>query len=555
MITIDGKQYRNLQEQVLQNQQDIQYLLHEGGVLNEFGIKVVGQVNTVAGLPDPTTYEGEYGDAYAVGTTTPYTFYIWTRQISGQTGSFWFNVGQFPAPSTVPGPPGETGAVGPVGPRGSLWSSQSGAPSAPGNDGDQALDTNTGDVYQYVAATNSWQRTGNISGPQGPQGPAGPIGNTGPQGTEGPPGPVGPAGQFIEIVGVLQNTDQLPMIDSVPRSNAYAIPNAAGVEHVWYIIGDGTTENPYTWHDGGVVGGGGTQVTLNGTPQETIDLGQVPKMTSNFRITPSADSEIHVNAANIELIAANVSYTDLENNNKTANYISAIVLPLAQSDEIEFVESYVNGTPAAKPILTTSYKQQLEQQIETAGVKWVTITATSTATSGTLTTDQLTTLQTANMSGIIFNNRYYLRSGNSVLGSVVTQIMYTSVVDRNRQTINVFTATRAWNLTVNTQKYLHVIELTFHTQDSNFNFPLHIIHGKSTELSLADIFQWIEESNYVATGYVGTAGTPSYPAWLYAKSNAEGIITYVNNYYTEVLEYILNTHNYFSAYTISINPL
>ena len=47
MITIDGKELRSLEEQVLKNKQDIEYMLEEEGVLNQFGIKVVGQVDTV----------------------------------------------------------------------------------------------------------------------------------------------------------------------------------------------------------------------------------------------------------------------------------------------------------------------------------------------------------------------------------------------------------------------------------------------------------------------------------------------------------------------------
>ena len=54
MITIDGKEDRNLEEQVRKNQADILYMLEEEGALNQFGIKVVGQVDTVAS-------EGFYG--------------------------------------------------------------------------------------------------------------------------------------------------------------------------------------------------------------------------------------------------------------------------------------------------------------------------------------------------------------------------------------------------------------------------------------------------------------------------------------------------------------
>ena len=55
MITIDGKEYRNLEEQVRKNQADILYMLEEEGTLNSFGIKVVGQIESAADLPDPAT--------------------------------------------------------------------------------------------------------------------------------------------------------------------------------------------------------------------------------------------------------------------------------------------------------------------------------------------------------------------------------------------------------------------------------------------------------------------------------------------------------------------
>ena len=58
MLEFNGKQYRNLEEQVRQNQSDIQYLLNEGGTLNEFGIKVVGKYDNVEQLPPE--YSGEY---------------------------------------------------------------------------------------------------------------------------------------------------------------------------------------------------------------------------------------------------------------------------------------------------------------------------------------------------------------------------------------------------------------------------------------------------------------------------------------------------------------
>lgn len=114
MLKFGNKEFRNLEEQVLQNQKDIKYILEEEGVLNEFGIKVIGKVDNVGQLPPTDTYVGEYGDAYAVGTEPPYELYIWTRAFSGTTNPFWFNIGKFP----VPGPEGVQGPEGPEGPIG-----------------------------------------------------------------------------------------------------------------------------------------------------------------------------------------------------------------------------------------------------------------------------------------------------------------------------------------------------------------------------------------------------------------------------------------------------
>lgn len=68
---------------------------------NLLGIKVVGHVDA---LPIPDS-DYEYGDAYTVGTTTPYDMWIYTRADATHPQDYWFNVGKFPAP----GPQGPTG--------------------------------------------------------------------------------------------------------------------------------------------------------------------------------------------------------------------------------------------------------------------------------------------------------------------------------------------------------------------------------------------------------------------------------------------------------------
>ena len=119
MLKFGNKEFRNLQEQVKKNMDDIMFILQEEGVLNEFGIKVVGQEESVLDMPTVEEYKEEvsdwqYGDAYAIGTEAPYELYILTRANGSHPNDYWFNIGEFP----MPGPQGETGPQGQTGPSG-----------------------------------------------------------------------------------------------------------------------------------------------------------------------------------------------------------------------------------------------------------------------------------------------------------------------------------------------------------------------------------------------------------------------------------------------------
>ena len=195
MLTIDGKEFRNLEEQVLKNKSDIEFIVNEQGTLNQFGIKVVGQIVSINDLPENGN---EYGDAYAVGTESPYELYVWTRANTTHPNDYWFNIGEFPlaGPQGPQGPQGETGATGAQGPQG-------------------------------------------VQGPQGIQGIAGPQGPKGVQGETGPQGPQGPkgdAGNGFKIVATLSNVNQLPTPTEEIRNEAYLV-EISGVNHLYVITG------------------------------------------------------------------------------------------------------------------------------------------------------------------------------------------------------------------------------------------------------------------------------------------------------------------------------
>lgn len=108
MFIIDKKEYRNLQEQVLKNKEDIAAHYAIDRVLAEFGIRVIGVIPTYEDLIEQhENYQGEYGDAFAVGTQPPYIFYIWTRPdpAAGHDTAYWFNVGELAivGPQGIPG--------------------------------------------------------------------------------------------------------------------------------------------------------------------------------------------------------------------------------------------------------------------------------------------------------------------------------------------------------------------------------------------------------------------------------------------------------------------
>lgn len=157
-----------------------------------------------------------YGDCYIIGVTEPYIMKVLTRADETHASDYWFTIGQFP----LPGPKGDKGDLGETGDRG---------PRGP-------------------------QGVQGIQGVQGPQGIRGATGATGPQGIQGPKGEKGDkgeAGDSFKIIGTLTSTDQLPTPTEAIRSNAYLIPDDAGTNHLWVIVG---TTN-LVWTDAGPITG------------------------------------------------------------------------------------------------------------------------------------------------------------------------------------------------------------------------------------------------------------------------------------------------------------
>ena len=243
----------NLQEQVQKNKEDIANHYNIDRVLANFGIKVIGQVSTEAQLPLP--YNGDYGDAYAVGASEPYDFYIWTRADanSGHPEDYWFNVGGL----TIVGPQGPKGEQGPQGPQG--------VPGPQGPTGAQ--------------------------GPQGPQGPQGIQGLTGPQGPQGPKGDTGDVGGFININGILANANQLPTPASLNNLTIAYLVGASTPYDLYVQIGP--TSATATWNNAGPFNAA-TLVTVNGKAQNVWSADtKVNSLTGNATITNGVKIYMH----------------------------------------------------------------------------------------------------------------------------------------------------------------------------------------------------------------------------------------------------------------------
>lgn len=214
MLAFGNKEFRNLQEQVLENMKNIQDIMDGTTVLAEFGIKVIGQVDSAEDLPDPEDYDGEYGDAYVVGESEPYDYYIFTRAFEGDQTPQWFDLGVFPAP----GPQGPAGPEGPQGPQG----------------------------IQGIQG---------IQGPQGETGLQGPQGPTGATGAQGPQGLKGDTGTSYVIKGQVDDESDLPLASeqaAIDRQSAFLVGESEPYD--LYVLIDGEVPGTYAWIDTGMFG-------------------------------------------------------------------------------------------------------------------------------------------------------------------------------------------------------------------------------------------------------------------------------------------------------------
>ena len=240
MLNFGNREFRNLQEQVKKNMDDIRFMLEEEGALNEFGIKVVAQVESTSDIPTVADYKEdnpnwEYGDAYAVGLESPYELYLLTRAGGIHPNDYWFDIGYFPkeGPQGIQGPQGETGAT-PV-----ISAQTTVSTLSPGSSATATVSTSGS--AENPTLTFAF---GLPQGAQGIQGPQGPQGIQGPQGAQGIQGQKGDTGYLYTIVGQVNDSAHLPLPTAVSRDSAFLVGTQEPYD-VYVIIGEDASE--YEW--------------------------------------------------------------------------------------------------------------------------------------------------------------------------------------------------------------------------------------------------------------------------------------------------------------------
>ena len=249
----NGYIINNLEGQVEYNKKNIEKHFEVDRVLANFGIKIIGRVDTPEDIAEQPVPVGgyQYGDAYAVGEEgTVYDYYIYTRPFEGETQDQWFDIGTL----TIAGPQGPQGEKGDKGDTGAStkWiyakyvANLPPATSETLNLGDLAL-VSSGDVLVLVESegVRKWGYTNiNIKGAQGLPGNKGDRGERGLQGIQGAQGIQGPRGLGIVILGRVQNVEVLSLIspDTVRRDGGYIV--GQGSDASLYVITGGTPDDP-----------------------------------------------------------------------------------------------------------------------------------------------------------------------------------------------------------------------------------------------------------------------------------------------------------------------
>ena len=416
MITIDKVTYRNLQEQVEKNKNDIAAWTNIQLTLNNMGITVLGRVDTEADIPTGTY---DYGNAYLVGATEPYNIYIFTRDDAN--GSF-VNMG----PLSIVGPQGPQGPAGPAGENGERGSKIFTGQVSPASltttdyiEGDVYIrltseNSFNGDVYQYKNLT--WTKVGNIEGPKGDQGIQGNTPyiensywyingvntNVKAEGVDGKNGTDGKDGIVFNILGELASSTLLPDPSTKNEYDAYLVGNNTD-GYVLYVVVDGAWKK--------ISFSTGTQVYDGQTSVTTYDVTKLKPKAIQFKSPTIVQNDANLGGYAITGTGIYQSQDPYVAYNLDA---TTIVLPLQNSNDIAF--NINNNKIEAK--LTTTVTNKLNNVLTkpTYTPTSTQVVAIDTANAQTfIPIDDAPTPNSANLvtSGGVFNKGQLVKLDNS----------------------------------------------------------------------------------------------------------------------------------------------
>lgn len=331
--------YRNLQEQVLKNKEDIARHYEITRVLEDFGIRVVGRVDTTIELQAIPTDNLEYGDAYAVGSLPPYDFYIWTRANDDNPESdYWFDMGKI----AIEGPEGPAGA----------YVTQI------------TINPNTFYPTFIFSNGNSITVPQSIRGPrgatgargeQGPQGIQGIQGRKGDPGEQGLPGPQGPAGSF-NLKGTLSSDSLLPPANTMNYNDAYLVLAGEARYNLWVITASNSEDkSTYAWQDTGILGAG-TVITVNNSAVSEWNADtKVDKVTSSNAFT-RAYTIAPGGAQTVSLISSELNPNHIVRRNAQSQIIVPLT-PTASNHAVskQYVDDKVATAGGSKCVDISSY--------------------------------------------------------------------------------------------------------------------------------------------------------------------------------------------------------
>ena len=242
----------------------------------------------ITGPQGPKGNTGESGTGWTSGRSAPSLnvgraneFYLDTSNGDVYRSN---SSGTYERVGNITGPQGPAGSKGPEGPKGNTgatgtgWASGSSTPSFNvGRANEFYLNTSNGDVYRSNSS-GTYERVGNITGPQGPQGPRGP------QGPQGPQGPRGPSGGAVGT-GTLDLSSSSNGI-KFNTSSYYVTNMEAGSVSISLGANVGNEGSKNVSFHGGSKGSGNWRIvaTANGVLSDNVSIGITNVSNTGFTI-------------------------------------------------------------------------------------------------------------------------------------------------------------------------------------------------------------------------------------------------------------------------------